>query len=65
MNQTWRYAVLFALLLTAPLCLVGALWAWFNGYTYPEGLVERWLVTWAFLFAVVTAGVMWDNRRRR
>jgi len=60
----WRAAALFALRVTIPICAFAGLWAWLQGYHYPEGLAARLLFIGGFAFIVVTLATVWDLRRR-
>jgi hypothetical protein len=60
----WRYAVKFSFVVSVPLCVLGGVWAFSQGRTYPEGLATRWLVVWVLMFIALTAGVFWSLRQR-
>lgn len=58
---SWRFAVLFSLLLTTSLWLFGALWIWLrDGALHDIGLL---VVTWVFVNALLTPAIKWSNRR--
>jgi hypothetical protein len=54
---SWRYAVLFSVLLTTTMFLLGVLWMWLrDGSLHDIGFM---LVTWALVTIVAALGVKW------
>ena len=59
---SWRYAVLFSVLLTTAMWLLAGLWMWLRDGSLHD--IDFLLETWALVTIVVTLGVKWENRRR-
>jgi uncharacterized membrane protein len=59
---SWRYALLFSLLLSTSLWLFAALWIWLRDGRLHD--IDSLLVTWVFVNAVMIPAIKWDNSRR-
>ncbi|WP_310468044.1 hypothetical protein [Sphingomonas sp.] len=59
---SWRYAVLFSLLLSTLLWLIAALWIWLRDGRLHD--IAFLLETWVFVNAVMIPAIKWDNSRR-
>ena len=59
---SWRYAVLFSLLLSSSLWLFAALWMWLRDGRLHD--IDSLLVTWIFFNAVMIPAMKWDSSRR-